>query len=256
MISRVMLGPLGRTQQDWRGDQHGNTRNGQFEIHGLDPDAEVPVYFLEPNRKLGATAYFSGKSASGGPVTVRLEPCVTAKARLVDPDGKPVGGFSKPWLISMVVTPGPFASNKTRKEGLLLADEARLTAVDPINYEHNPVSDAQGRITFPALIPGATYRIIDRTPFRGPDGPQHRKDFTVKSGRDPRPGRYLDREARSMTDSLAQKQTDKRDCRFRRRTDTPDDQQILGMSPSRRSESGLRPRCGRNLRPGCGSGTG
>jgi hypothetical protein len=32
------------------------------------------------------------------------------------------------------------------------------------------------------LIPGATYRIIDRTPFRGPDGPQFRKDFTVKPG--------------------------------------------------------------------------
>jgi hypothetical protein len=182
MISRVMLGPFGRTHQTWRGGQHGNTRNGQFEIHGLDPDAEVSVYFLEPKRKLGATAYFSGKSASGGPVIVRLQPCVTAKARLVDPDGKPVVRFSAPWLISMVVTPGPFASTKARKEGLLLADEARLPAVDPINYDHDPVSDAQGRITFPTLIPGATYRVIDRTPFRGPDGPQHRMDFTVKPG--------------------------------------------------------------------------
>jgi len=182
MISRVMLGPLGRTRQFWRGSEHGNTRNGRFEIHGLDPDAEVPIHFLEPKRKLGATAYFSGTSASGGPVTVRLEPCVTARARLIDPDGKPIGGFSKPWLISMVVTPGPFNSIKARKEGLLLADEARLPAVDPINYEHDPVSDVQGRITFAALIPGATYRIIDRTPFRGPDGPQHRKDFTVKPG--------------------------------------------------------------------------
>ena len=87
-----------------------------------------------------------------------------------------------PWLISMIVTPGSFANRKTLKSGLQLADEARLIAVDPINYEHNPVSDAQGGITFPALIPGATYRIIDRTPFRGPDGPQQRKDFTVKSG--------------------------------------------------------------------------
>jgi hypothetical protein len=182
LISRVMLGPLGGIRQGWRGNNHGHTRDGQFEIHGLDPDAEVSVYFLEPKRKLGATAYFSGKSVSGGPVIVRLQPCATAKARLVDPDGKPVVRFSAPWLISMVVTPGPFASKKARKEGLLLADEARLTAVDPINYDHDPVSDAQGRITFPTLIPGATYRIIDRTLFRGPDGPQHRMDFTVKPG--------------------------------------------------------------------------
>ena len=42
-----------------------------------------------------------------------------------------------------------------------------------------PVSDAEGRIAFPALIPGATYRVIDR-PRGGP--PTFRKDFTVKPG--------------------------------------------------------------------------
>ncbi len=182
MISRIMLGTLRFTRQGWRGGQHGTARNGQFAIHGLDPDVEVPVYFLEPKRKLGATAFFSGKPAAGGPFSVHLESCATARARLVGPDGKPVAGFSKPWLIAMVVTPGPSNSPKARKSGVLLAHEAPLPAVDPINYEPNPVSDAQGRITFPALIPGASYRIIDRTPFRGPDGPQVRKDFTVKPG--------------------------------------------------------------------------
>jgi hypothetical protein len=182
MISRVMFGPLGRTRQTWSGGSHVSTRDAQFEIHGLDPDAELPVHFLEPRRKLGATAHFSGKAASGGPVTVRLEPCATAKARLVDPEGTPVRGFSRQWLIWMLVTPGPFNSIQARKEGLVLADEARLRAVDPINYERDPISDDQGRIIFPALIPGATYRVIDRTPFRGPDGPQLRRDFTVKPG--------------------------------------------------------------------------
>ena len=68
---------------------HGKVRDGRFEIHGLDPDAEVPVYFLDPKRKLGGVVNLSGKSAAGGPVTVRLEPCGAARARLVDPDGKP-----------------------------------------------------------------------------------------------------------------------------------------------------------------------
>ena len=81
MISRVMLGPMSGAREAWRGSAHGSTRDGRFEINGLDPDSEVPVYFLEPRNKLGAT-----------------------------------------------------------------------------------------------------YRIIDRTPFRGPDGPQHRRDFTVKPG--------------------------------------------------------------------------
>ena len=58
--------------------------DGRFEVHGLDPETEVPVYFLEPKRKLGGVVNLSGKSAAGGPVTVRLEPCGAAKARFVD----------------------------------------------------------------------------------------------------------------------------------------------------------------------------
>ena len=181
MISRVIQPPNGM-RQSWRGDYHGNARDGRFEIHGLDPDAEVPVYFLQPDRKLGATVYFSRKSTAAGPVTVRLQPCITARARLVNSDRMPIAGFSARWLISMVVTPGSFNSKKARQEGLMVADVAGLPDVDPINHKQDPVADGQGQITFRALIPGATYRIIDRTPFRGPDGPQHRKDFTVEAG--------------------------------------------------------------------------
>ena len=86
---------------------HGDVRNGHFELHGLAPDVEVPVYFFEPKSKLGATAFFSVKAAAGGPIAVRLEPCGTAMARLVDPTGKPLVGHRDPYLISMVVTPGP-----------------------------------------------------------------------------------------------------------------------------------------------------
>jgi hypothetical protein len=87
-------------------------------------------------------------------------------------------------MTSMVVTPGAYPTNKARKDGVLLADQGRLRAVDPINYRKDPVSDAQGRITFPALIPGATYRIVDRTPFRGVEGPQVRKEFSVRPAED------------------------------------------------------------------------
>jgi hypothetical protein len=113
---------------------------------------------------------------------VKLEPCGTATARLVGPDGKPRGGFTPPRLISMVVTPGEFFVLKARKEGTALADEDSLSAIDPINYQSDLASDAQGRIVFPALIPGATYRIVDFSTFQTPDGPQLRKEFTVKPG--------------------------------------------------------------------------
>jgi hypothetical protein len=43
------------------------------------------------------------------------------------------------------------------------------------------VTDAEGRISLPALIPGALYRIVDFSTGNDPDkGVQVRKDFTVK----------------------------------------------------------------------------
>ena len=182
MLSRIHLNPSRPLLRQWRGDYHGTARNGRFELHGLDPDSEVPVSFFEPKRKLGATIRFSGKQAGGEPIVVKLEPCAMATARLVGPGGKPLAGYQHPRLISMVVTPGEFNGVKARKDGTTLADQDTLTGIDPINYAKAPAADAQGRIVFPALIPGATYRISDQTTARTPNGPQLRKEFTVTPG--------------------------------------------------------------------------
>ena len=185
IFSRLILDPSRGAWMDWTGSYHGKVRNGRFEIRGLAPDAEVPVYFLEPERKLGAVVNLSAKSAAGGPVTVRLEPCGSARAWLVDPDGKPVAKPVRELSITMVVTPGPARNNfpNDKATGLLSADEGDLTEVDPINYETELAPDADGRITLPVLIPGATYRFIDYTMFvRGQTGPEIRKEFTVKPG--------------------------------------------------------------------------
>ena len=182
MISRIHLGRMVALFRMWSGDQHGAARNGKFELHGLDPDTEVPVSFLEPKPQLGATVRFSGKPRGGEPVVVKLEPCATATARLVGPDGKPLSEFTPRALISMVITPGEFFAIKARKEGTLLAEEDVLNEIDPINYQNDPASAADGRIVFPSLVAGAAYRIVDRTTARTPNGPQLRKEFTVKPG--------------------------------------------------------------------------
>ena len=85
VCSRLML----RTQADggWKlfilPQDHSRSpvRDGRFVLHGLDPNpaVEVPAFFLDPERKLGATARFSGRSEANGAVTVRLEPCGTAR---------------------------------------------------------------------------------------------------------------------------------------------------------------------------------
>jgi RNA polymerase sigma factor (sigma-70 family) len=182
MLSRIHLRPNSPSVRQWRGDWHGTARSGRFELHGLDPETEVPVSFFEPKRKLGTTVHISAKRAGGEPIVVKLEPCATATARLVGLDGKPLAGFQSPTLISMVVTPGEFSRLKAQKEGITPADEDTLTHIDPINYATPPAADALGRIVLPALIPGATYRIGDQTTARTPNGPQLRKEFTVKPG--------------------------------------------------------------------------
>lgn len=43
-------------------------------------------------------------------------------------------------------------------------------------------SDAEGRVTYPALIPGAPCRIVDRAGVFRCGEPAIRKEFTVKPG--------------------------------------------------------------------------
>jgi hypothetical protein len=155
-------------------------RNGRFALHGLAPNVEVPVFFHEPKRRLGALVNLSGESGAGGPITVRLQSCGTARARLIDSAGKPLAEYRDRYLISMVVTPGPawYSRDKTN-EGRLAGEKDFFCRIDPLNYTNGPVADAQGRVVFPALIPGATYQILDISS----EGVRPiRKEFTVKPG--------------------------------------------------------------------------
>ena len=105
VLGRPVLRPDIVEWNFWRGDYHRNAFNGRFELHGLDPDKEVPIFVLEPKRKLGAVAQVSGRSAAGGSVTIRLEPCGTARVRIVNPDGRPISAYRDNLMIAMVVTP-------------------------------------------------------------------------------------------------------------------------------------------------------
>ena len=82
----------------------------------------------------------------------------------------------------MVITPGPPLQGREAKDGPLFAEDAGVVSLDPVNYGNDFQSDAQGRVTFTALIPGANYRIQDITPVFGGGEPAIRKEFTVKPG--------------------------------------------------------------------------
>ncbi len=161
----------------WRGDLTAHARDGRFELHGLDPQKTTPAYFLDAEHEWGAKVELSGKQPDED-VTVRLLPNGRAKARFVGPDGKPVAKIFPHFEI--LGSPGPDAWSEDPKDrAQLAADAAYMPNVDRKHYWRGPLTDADGRITLPDLIPGATYRISDRSE---PGKPHVRKDFTVKPG--------------------------------------------------------------------------
>ena len=183
IFSRALMLPQSVPMRLWSGRYHGSVRNGRCELHGLAPDAEVPVFFLDPKRQIGARTVFSGKAAAEGLLTVRLEPCGTARARLVDAAAKPLAGYRDRYLISLVVTPGlTRGSRKQEDKNLLWADQDDLSPIDPIHYGEGVTADPEGRVMLPALIPGAAYRIYDWTQFDDNGGRPLRTEFVARTG--------------------------------------------------------------------------
>ncbi len=168
----------------WRGDfKRQTTRDGAFELHGLDPEKPVPVYFLDAVNQWGAAVELAGKQ-SGQETTIHLQPCGQATARFVGPDGRPLAPLDvrRLSLFEILVTPGPHAMTRDKNEqSQLAADALSVELIDRNHYADPPLTDAAGRITLPVLIPGARYRISDKS-TRSVDGKgvQIRKDFTVK----------------------------------------------------------------------------
>ncbi len=183
IFSQIIMRPSGGSRV-WHGGYHNTTaRDGHFEVHGLAPDVSVAVQFLDPRRKLGTTAVLSGKSAAAGPVKIRLEPCASARARIVNPGGEPFAGSLPSRSLTMDVSARPPVSDMNGKTGpLVVTDAGNLDWVDPINYEKPVAADADGRVVLPVLIPGATYRFTTRVAGQGPIVQRLLREFTVKPG--------------------------------------------------------------------------
>ncbi|HVX13531.1 MAG TPA: carboxypeptidase-like regulatory domain-containing protein [Pirellulales bacterium] len=147
--------------------------DGNFELHGLDPEQSYPVHFLATDNEWGATATISGRQA-GELVTVRLVPCGTASARLLNKNGTPLGGRQQ--TFELVVTPGVARHDRKAQEKGLLAMDGDFVA--NLDRQHNwgLKTDDMGYISYPALIPGATYRLTIAIPDVA-------KEFTAESGK-------------------------------------------------------------------------
>jgi hypothetical protein len=169
------------TDPSWRGDARVKIHDGRFELNGLAPDAKTRVSILDPEHEWGTTLDISGKQADQA-LLIKLEPCGQAKMRFVGPDGRPLANHRP--FIEFVARTGPSRfSQKPEDRGQFTAEAEYLANVDRKHYGGLPQTSTDGRISLPALIPGALYRISDFSTANDPKkGPQIRKDFTVKPG--------------------------------------------------------------------------
>ncbi len=151
-------------------------RDGQFALHGLDPETGVPFYFLDPKNELGVAVDISGKSGAHGPFVVHLQPCGKAVARFVTPAGKPRAKYRPNF--SIIALPGPSPWDFKHAKRQLVSDEDFVANFDRQHYWEGPVTNDEGRCTFPALIPGARYRIN----LMNNPGDWDERDFTARSG--------------------------------------------------------------------------
>jgi hypothetical protein len=154
------------------------TRGGLFELGGCDPDSSAPVCFLDAKNQRGAVVELSGKQA-GQDLEVKLQPCGSGTVRFVDEQGKPLRPGTSPAHLEIVLTPGASFADVLRgadRQSPLMADSFHFSNVDRERYRELK-TDAAGRMTFPTLIPGATYRVIV---FNQPVKTQI--EFTVKPG--------------------------------------------------------------------------
>ncbi|HMC67106.1 MAG TPA: hypothetical protein VKI65_19375, partial [Gemmataceae bacterium] len=151
--------------------------DGKFALPINDLAATYRLLIQDVDNGVGAVVDLNGKQAEAGPVTVKLAKSGSATARFVDDKGKPLATY-RPLIWAMlppVHTPSLTDLGNVGPQGPDSGFcEMWLGRADPMHYGDGPVTDADGKITFPNLVPGATYRIskFDATA----------KDFSVKPG--------------------------------------------------------------------------
>ncbi len=142
-------------------------RDGVYQLPGCNRGRVYPVLLFDAVRGLAAVAEFKipevqastrpGSEQKGLGPTIQLAPCATASVRLVDAAGRPLPG-RRPKVVFWLADDRP-ASLETKGNGPW-SNEIDASWVDPRHYLSGPITDADGMLTVPALIPGLQYHIV------------------------------------------------------------------------------------------------
>jgi hypothetical protein len=155
--------PFAEPSQGYWAPKHPEVAEGRLDLPVINPDAPLCAALLDAEAGLGAFMAFTKEQLGDEPVTVRLGPLGSAAARLRDGSGKPLTDY-QPWLwLSVASTPYNSVQELERiakRPRFANHDAIWVGHVDPPRYATGPKTDAQGHVVFPALIPGATYRLL------------------------------------------------------------------------------------------------
>jgi hypothetical protein len=147
-------------------------RQGRYELPGCVAGRVYPVLFLDAVNGWGATVDLTAGHGAGP--EVRMAPCGSARVRLLDAKGRPLAGR---WPRLVLLTERSFATDKPPLERA--ADGHLSVCYDPRHYPIDPVSDGEGWLTLPALIPGARY-VLEYADVKGVR--RYTPEFRVEAG--------------------------------------------------------------------------
>lgn len=183
-------------------------RNGLLELPGCDPTKEHVVSIFDYQNRQGTTVVLDGSDAEK-PRTVQLEACGKATARLIDENGEPIGGYTP--RLGYVINEGVVRTGNHAESPLKL-DYGAISWIQPgWKGDQQVVSDANGMITFPELIPGLPYEFFwfpeikraDDLPLNAP-----MYTFSVKAGEHKELGDVVLSGVRSQTKVVREKNRD------------------------------------------------
>jgi RNA polymerase sigma factor (sigma-70 family) len=147
-------------------------REGCYELPGCVPGRVYPVLFLDAVNGWGAAVdLMVGRGA--GP-EVKLACCGSARVQLLNAKGRPMAGYGSRLAL---MTERSFPADKLPLERE--SDGHLSVCYDPRHYSTEPVSDGEGWLTLPALIPGARY-VLEYADVEGVL--RHTPEFRVEPG--------------------------------------------------------------------------
>mgnify|MGYP002781405405 CR=1 FL=1 len=132
---------------------------GQIEFQGLEEAKQYLVHFHDVENQRGGSIVLQ---ASEQVQPVVLHPCGQATAILIDSEGN-VLPDQRVDSTQIVVIPGvPDVKTEAIERGQWIATTVNVSMTTHRGNRSLGVSDEQGRVTFPMLIPGATYQVTGR----------------------------------------------------------------------------------------------